>query len=767
MLLAVADARPATAQPNEPFAPSYLLPVDTGPGTTVLDGSLRHPLAFDRERAYAGAPQRSTGGAGVWRPASRPWTVEQRLESPAGGRRRRGSRGREWKQRRRPARRGRHAAVERRSRLPDRRCAALEHRLAGGGDRGRRDSGLAGVRRPRAVAPYAARESRRCGLPSLGIDSSSRSPTGRVVGAGSAYGSGCLGKARSPAVHRESWRWMRSTSARPTTICIASGSPTAPSTGTGEREATSWERPSPTCSASTSVLGTTSCTLSTGRNGARRWRRPLPGRPADGPLRVGPVLVVAGISPNVDLFDAETGLPRGRYLASGELATMPHVIADARPPLPHIILATGTGNVIGLGAAAGPPRLPFGLPFEPFLPRPTVLSLSELVDWYPPTATGPVPEPAAVACDAPDTVARSRAIAAAAAAALTAGLGAVLEPLRFGATRDAGFERVEEHVRRQFGNLAQTLQRTAVSLATDPGLQDGLDGNRAALVRLFELTRDAVPAGAEGPGGDRLRRDGDTPGPGRGQPAELPRELVLLRNRRFTWLPVPWVCASCTWSRSRSPAPESDRRARIGSVSTERVLSGPRRALAAEDGPSPLASPLAPLSLRAAADPQAVEPGRRRFTLPAPRRPTTARRLGRGRRSGSGPHRLAEIRPRPGLLPRRARARRDRAARVGQGAPRPRRPDGPGQHRRGFVRAPCRGHAAVDRGDPGSGPDPPCSRMPSTLPFACPGLLRSPADLLLLGTAAHRGRDPPRRDSPTWRAPRGATGAGARPAAAC
>ena len=207
------------------------------------------------------------------------------------------------------------------------------------------------------------------------------------------------------------------------------------------------------------------------------------------------------------------------------------------------------------------------------------------------------------------------AIAAAAAAALTAGLGAVLEPLRFGATRDAGFERVEEHVRRQFGNLAQTLQRTAVSLATDPGLQDGLDGNRAALVRLFELTRDAVPAGAE----DLAVTVYDataTPRAWTGQPAELPRELVLSESA-FHVVAGPLGLRLVYVEPITSPAPESDRRARIGSVSTERVLSA-ATGLAAEDGPSPLASPLAPLSLRAAADPQAVEPGRRRFTLPAP-----------------------------------------------------------------------------------------------------------------------------------------------------
>lgn len=119
------------------------------------------------------------------------------------------------------------------------------------------------------------------------------------------------------------------------------------------------------------------------RNGARRWRRPLAGRPAGGPIRVDSVVVVAGISPTVALFDTETGLARGRYVASSELAAIPHVIPDARPPRPHIVVFTGAGEVVGLTAGAGPPELELALPPEPFLPKPDVLSLSDLTDWFP------------------------------------------------------------------------------------------------------------------------------------------------------------------------------------------------------------------------------------------------------------------------------------------------------------------------------------------------------------------------------------------------
>ena len=119
------------------------------------------------------------------------------------------------------------------------------------------------------------------------------------------------------------------------------------------------------------------------RTGARRWRRLLPGRPTAGPTRLDSVIVVAGVFPTVELFDAETGLPRGRYEAESELVAMPHLIPDARPPTPHLVLVTGAGEMTGLVAAAGPPQFPLGLPSGPLLPRPALVALADLVDWFP------------------------------------------------------------------------------------------------------------------------------------------------------------------------------------------------------------------------------------------------------------------------------------------------------------------------------------------------------------------------------------------------
>ena len=205
--------------------------------------------------------------------------------------------------------------------------------------------------------------------------------------------------------------------------------------------------------------------------------------------------------------------------------------------------------------------------------------------------------------------------AAAIVAALAAGGGALLEPLWFGATRDAGFERVEEHVRRQFDDLTRTLQRTAVSLATDPGLPAGLTGDRAELVRLFELTRDSVPATAD----DLAVTVYDataTPRAWTGRPAELPRDRVLSESG-FHVVSGPAGLRLVYVEPIAAAGAGSVRRARVGFVSAESVLSA-GAGLAAGDRPSPLASPVAPLSLQAVADSPVVEPGRHRFTLTDP-----------------------------------------------------------------------------------------------------------------------------------------------------
>ena len=207
------------------------------------------------------------------------------------------------------------------------------------------------------------------------------------------------------------------------------------------------------------------------------------------------------------------------------------------------------------------------------------------------------------------------ALAAGVTAALVAGAGALLEPVRLGPSRAASFERVEQQVRRRFEELARTLQRTAVSLANNPGVSRGLSGDRSALVELFELTRDAVPAGP----GDLAVTVYDstaTPRAWTGRPSEFSRDHILSEST-FLVASGPLGLRLVYVEPIVATGSGSARRGRIGSVSTERLLSA-GAGVAAEGGPSPLASPLAPLELRDASTAPDVEPGRRRFTLTAP-----------------------------------------------------------------------------------------------------------------------------------------------------
>ena len=391
MLWAVVAAVPSAAQPGRPFPPSYLLPVDQA-WTTALGSSPRHGPAFDRERAFVALRNDSLVALDLVT-GEQIWTVEERVDHPP---------------------------------------------VAGDGVVVTANGKLLGGRRASDGNP----------LWSVAFESTIAAPplwnTGWLV-VGTEAGQIAVLRGFDG---RELWR--RAMNATPTArpaiagdrlyVPLADGRVVVLALGSG---ALIWERdipgePQGILALDALYVGSTDNHLyrlkladgdidwywRTGgdivgtpaadvervyftsrdnvlraldrRNGARRWRRPLAGRPAGGPLRIDSVVVVAGISPSIEIFDTETGLARGQYVAASELAAMPHVVAGARPPRPHIILITGAGQVTGLAAGAGPPQTAFELPPEPFLPRPAVLSLSELIDWFPARRPGEPAPPTAI-----------------------------------------------------------------------------------------------------------------------------------------------------------------------------------------------------------------------------------------------------------------------------------------------------------------------------------------------------------------------------------
>ncbi len=130
------------------------------------------------------------------------------------------------------------------------------------------------------------------------------------------------------------------------------------------------------------------------RSGVQQWRQPLDGRPSTGPIRFESALVVAGLSPTIQLFDTETGLPAGRFIAPDELAAPPHLVPPPDDEAPRMaLLVTGDGDVMALTTASGPPRLDSRFPPHPLLPYPDRLALDDIAAWY--TLAPPPPPPVA------------------------------------------------------------------------------------------------------------------------------------------------------------------------------------------------------------------------------------------------------------------------------------------------------------------------------------------------------------------------------------
>ena len=378
MLLAVAGAARAGAQPQERFEPSFLLPVDLA-WTTRLEDGPRHPPAYDRERAYVALRTDSLVAIDL-RTGQQVWIVEQHLDHP-------------------PA-------------------------VGDGVVVTSSGSTLSGWRASDGTAVWSAAFDVALVAPPLwntgwlvsatadgqivvlrGFDgrvmwrrSVDSTPTVRPTIAGDRLFVPLVdGRVVVLALRTGSVIWERDLPGRPQGILALDALYVGSTDNFLYRLALDDGTVDWYWRTGGDIVGTPTADIENiyftardnvlraldRRNGARRWRQPLPGRPAGGPLRVDSVVVVAGISPTVALFDTKTGLPRGEYVAPAELAAMPHVIPGALPPAPQLVLVTGAGDVIGLARAAGPPQLSPDLPPEPFLPRPADVAPAEFADWFP------------------------------------------------------------------------------------------------------------------------------------------------------------------------------------------------------------------------------------------------------------------------------------------------------------------------------------------------------------------------------------------------
>ena len=91
-------------------------------------------------------------------------------------------------------------------------------------------------------------------------------------------------------------------------------------------------------------------------NGVQHWRQPLAARPSAGPSRAGDLLVLAGMSQDLNFFDPVSGVSYGRIAAPSELAVQP-LILSSPADAPVLVTVTGDGQLRALGRAAGPVQL--------------------------------------------------------------------------------------------------------------------------------------------------------------------------------------------------------------------------------------------------------------------------------------------------------------------------------------------------------------------------------------------------------------------------
>lgn len=104
------------------------------------------------------------------------------------------------------------------------------------------------------------------------------------------------------------------------------------------------------------------------RNGAQRWKRPLPLRPTRGPADAGDAIIVSGLVATIPAFARRDGAPAGEVTAEGELAALPHVVlGQVRPMLILVTHSLSEGTVIRALARSYEPAVTAFVPF----PNPT------------------------------------------------------------------------------------------------------------------------------------------------------------------------------------------------------------------------------------------------------------------------------------------------------------------------------------------------------------------------------------------------------------
>ncbi len=212
---------------------------------------------------------------------------------------------------------------------------------------------------------------------------------------------------------------------------------------------------------------------------------------------------------------------------------------------------------------------------------------------------------------------RHAVLAGVAGVLLIQAAGRLIEIGRLGASDDAAFRKVERHVSRGFAAMAVSLESLAARLAVQPEVVAGIGGEPASLPRLFAATRAAAVAEGVTDVAVTVYGAAASARAWAGRPSEIPARRVL-GDRSFFVAPGPLglrlVYIEPVLAQPVGAGPPR----RIGSIAAERVLS-PAPGVA--DTPSDafrLDTPIADVVVRPRAGQPALGPAPRAFELRSP-----------------------------------------------------------------------------------------------------------------------------------------------------
>jgi outer membrane protein assembly factor BamB len=109
------------------------------------------------------------------------------------------------------------------------------------------------------------------------------------------------------------------------------------------------------------------------RSGSQEWMRPLPIRPAWGPVLAGSTVIVGGLAPALRGFDIKDGKPAGEVPAGGEVGAAPHAFIDPRTKTPMLVIVT---HDIAKGAGAVLAGRSFEPAITPVSPLPNLITMT-------------------------------------------------------------------------------------------------------------------------------------------------------------------------------------------------------------------------------------------------------------------------------------------------------------------------------------------------------------------------------------------------------